>query len=62
MAEYEKKVRKVLTEYGYKFHRRGKGSHDIWGKDNVKVTVAYRIPSRHTANAILEQAGIDFKF
>jgi predicted RNA binding protein YcfA (HicA-like mRNA interferase family) len=62
VAEYEKKVRAVLKEHGYQFLRHGKGSHDIWGKETVKVSVAYRIPSRHTANAILKNAGIDFKF
>jgi predicted RNA binding protein YcfA (HicA-like mRNA interferase family) len=62
MAEYEKKVRAILTEHGYRFYRHGKGSHDIWGKGNISVAVAYRIPSRHTANAILKQARIDFKF
>ena len=62
MAEYEKKVRAVLTEHGFRFFRHGKGSHDIWSKEDIKVTVAYRIPSRYTANAILKQAGIDFKF
>ena len=62
MAEYEKKVRSILAEHGYRFHRHGKGSHDIWVKEKVTVTVAYRIPSRHTANAILTQAKIDFKF
>ena len=62
MAEYEKKVRAVLADHGYRFLRHGKGSHDIWSKENVSVVVAYRVPSRHTANAILKQAGIDFKF
>jgi len=30
MAEYEKKVRKILKENGCYFVRHGKGSHDIW--------------------------------
>ena len=30
MAEYEKKVRKILLEYNCHFVRRGKGDHDIW--------------------------------
>ena len=30
MAEYEKKVRAKLKEYGFEFFRQGKGDHDIW--------------------------------
>ena len=29
MAEYEKKIRKILTEYGCYLVRHGKGDHDI---------------------------------
>ncbi|MCL2562855.1 MAG: type II toxin-antitoxin system HicA family toxin [Oscillospiraceae bacterium] len=64
MAEYEKQVRKVLTQSGCTFYRRGKGDHDIWFSPITKrhVTVDGKIKSRHTANAILKQAGIDFRF
>jgi len=30
MAEYEKKVREILTQNGCTFIRHGKGSHDVW--------------------------------
>ena len=30
MAEYEKKVRQILSQNGCSFQRRGKGDHDIW--------------------------------
>ena len=64
MAEFEKRVREVLLENGCHFHRRGKGSHDIWFSSitNEPVTVAKKIKSRHTANAILKRAGIKYKF
>lgn len=64
MAEYEKKVRKILSQYGCIFARRGKGDHDIWYSPitNCHVTVDTKIKSRHTANAILKQSGIDYKF
>ena len=62
MAEWEKKVRKVLKEHGYNFKRYGKGSHETWIGDNGVVTVPAFIPSRHTANEILKQAGINYKF
>ena len=64
MAEYEKKVRDILSEHGCTFSRRGKGDHDIWYSPitNRSVTVDTKIKSRYTANAILKQSGIDFKF
>ena len=64
MAEYEKKVRKILSDHHCTFVRRGKGDHDIWYSPITKrhVTVDSKIKSRHTANAILKQCGIDHKF
>lgn len=64
MAEYEKKVRDVLKKHGCYFVRRGKGDHDIWFSPitNINVAVDGKIKSRHTANAILKQSGIDFHF
>ena len=64
MAEFEKKVRQKLSENGYSFYRHGKGDHDIW-KNSITgkcVTVDGTIKSRHTANVIMKQAGINFKF
>ena len=64
MAEYEKKVRKMLLEHNCRFVRRGKGDHDIWFSpiSQRHITVDTKIKSRHTANAIMKQIGIDFKF
>ena len=64
MAEYEKKVRDVLKKHGWTFKRRGKGDHDIWHDPITKnsVSVDGVIKSRHTANSILKEAKIDFKF
>lgn len=64
MAEYEKKVRKIMLQYGCSFQRRGKGDHDIWYSPitNRHITVDTKIKSRHTANTILKQSGIDYKF
>jgi len=64
MAEYEKKVRQILVEYGCNFVRHGKRDHDIWhspitGK-NFPVDGEIRI--RHIANAIMKQAGINHHF
>ena len=64
MAEYEKKVRDILSQNDCRFVRRGKGDHDIWFSPitNRHVTVDTKIKSRHTANAILKQSGISYKF
>ncbi|MDR0497121.1 MAG: type II toxin-antitoxin system HicA family toxin [Treponema sp.] len=64
MAEYEKKVRKLLLKYGCHFVRQGKGDHDIWhspitGK-NFPVDGEIRI--RHVANSVMKQAGIHYPF
>ena len=63
MAEYEKKVRDLLRRNGCSFVRRGKGDHDIWYSPVTKrsVTVDSKIKSRHTANEILKQCGIEEK-
>lgn len=64
MAEYEKAVRDVLAANSCVFVRRGKGDHDIWYSPITKrhVTVDSKIKSRHTANAIMKQSGISYRF
>lgn len=64
MAEYEKRVREILSQYKCNFVRRGKGDHDIWYSPITKrhITVDSKIKSRHTANAIMKQSGINYKF
>ena len=64
MAEYEKKVREILSQNGCAFVRRGKGGHDIWHSpiNGKSFPVDTKIKSRHTANAIMKQSGIDHRF
>lgn len=64
MAEYEKLVRDKLSANGCQFVRHGKGDHDIWYSPATKryITVDGKIKSRHTANAIMKQSGIPFRF
>jgi predicted RNA binding protein YcfA (HicA-like mRNA interferase family) len=64
MAEFENKVRKILKENGYYFERHGKGDHDIWYNPviNNSVSVDGKIKSRHSANGILKEAGINYRF
>ena len=64
MAEYEKIVREILSQNNCVFKRHGKGDHDIWYSPITKrhITVDSKIKSKHTANEILKQSGIDFRF
>ncbi len=64
MAEYEKTVRDILSAHGCYFVRHGKGDHDIWYSPISKryFTVDGKIKSRHTANAIMKQSGINHRF
>jgi hypothetical protein len=62
MAEYEKQVRKKLSENGCTFTRHGKGDHDVWYSPitGLPITVAVKIDSRYTANGIMKRAGINY--
>lgn len=64
MPGYEKAVRDVLSKNNCSFIRRGKGDHDIWYSPitNKNFPVDGKIKSRHTANAVMRQSGIDKKF
>ncbi len=64
MAEYEKKVREILKNNGCRFERHGKGDHDIWYNpaNGRSVCVDGKIKSRHTANAIMKEIGINYHF
>lgn len=64
MADYEKKVRQELSDNGCYFVRHGKGDHDIWYSpiSGKNVAVDGTIKSRHTANAVMKQAGIKKQF
>jgi hypothetical protein len=64
MATYERRVRELLREHGCEFVRHGKGDHDIWRSPitGASFTVDGKIKSRHTANAIMEQSGVPYRF
>ncbi|HEY5602327.1 MAG TPA: type II toxin-antitoxin system HicA family toxin [Gammaproteobacteria bacterium] len=57
-------VKKILTENGCSFKRQGNGDHEIWFSphSNRSFPVDSKIKSRHTANGIMKQAGINHKF
>jgi predicted RNA binding protein YcfA (HicA-like mRNA interferase family) len=61
---FEQDVRRILREYGCSFVRKGKGDHEIWHSPmtNRNFPVDSKIKSRHTANGIMKQAGINHHF
>ncbi len=64
MANYTPEVKRILRDNGCYFDRPGKGDHEIWYSpiSNRKIAVDSKILSRHTANAVLKQAGIPKAF
>lgn len=61
MNGFYEEVKAVLKQHGFFFVRQ-KGSHQLWSNGRHKVTVSTNCDSRHTANAIMKQAGIAHKF
>jgi len=64
MADYTPKLKHVLREAGCYFERPGKGDHEIWFSPitRIRFVVDGSIKSRHTANAVLKQAGLPKQF
>jgi predicted RNA binding protein YcfA (HicA-like mRNA interferase family) len=64
MADFGRRVRKILNDNGCSFHRRGRGDHDIWKSPltEIPITVPDKIDSKHTANGILKDAGLPKAF
>ncbi len=64
MRDYGREVRRRLRKAGCAKIREGKGSHEIWHSPITgrSFPVPRRIRSRHTANAILKQAGLSERF
>jgi predicted RNA binding protein YcfA (HicA-like mRNA interferase family) len=64
VTDYAPEVRKLLLKAGWRFERAGRGDHARWAnpQTGAHVTVDSKIRSRHTANAILKDAGIGKKF
>ena len=55
---------RLLRDAGCHFERHGKGDHDIWFSPvtGLRFSVDSNIKSRHTANAVLRQAGLPKHF
>lgn len=64
MGDYTKALKEYLREAGCFFEREGKGDYEIWYSPitMLKFVVDSSIKSRHTANAVLKQAGLPKKF
>jgi predicted RNA binding protein YcfA (HicA-like mRNA interferase family) len=63
-AQFDRALRDLLRTAGCTFVRQGRGSHEIWHSPITRrnFAVPVGIPSRHTANAILRQAGLPKAF
>jgi predicted RNA binding protein YcfA (HicA-like mRNA interferase family) len=61
---FDRELRRLLARAGCIFVRTGKGSHEIWSSPITKrrFPVPVGIVSRHTANGVLEQAGLTKAF
>ena len=57
-------LKRILLDAGCRFVRPGKGDHEIWfyPHTNIHFPVDAKIKSRHTANAVLKQAGLPKQF
>jgi hypothetical protein len=64
MATYTPKLKEILRAHGCSFERPGRGDHEIWFSPITgrRFPVDHAIKSRHTANAVLKQAGIPKQF
>jgi len=60
MASFTPELKRWLLDHGCRFERHGKGDHEICYSPitNRRFVVDNDIRSRHTANAVLRQAGL----
>lgn len=63
-SSFTPQVKKLLVAHGCRFERHGKGDHEIWFSPITqrRFAVDGHMKSRHTANAVLKQAGIAVQF
>lgn len=63
-SSFTPQLKKILLANGCRFERQGKGDHEIWFSPATQChfVVDGAIKSRHTANAVLKQAGIPKQF
>jgi hypothetical protein len=63
-SSFTPQLKKLLLANGCRFERQGKGDHEIWYSSVTQrfFVVDNAIKSRHTANAVLKQAGLGKHF
>ncbi len=63
-SNYSDQVKDILLAAGCSFVRHGKGDHDIWHSpiSGKHFPLDHDMKSRHTANAVLKQAGLPKAF
>ena len=61
---YYPQLLKLMREHGCEQRPGGKGSHEKWWSPRSErvVIVPRSLKSRHTANSVLKDLGIDVKF
>jgi hypothetical protein len=64
VAGYTGQLKKILKKAGCYYERPGKGDHEIWYSpiSGKRFPVDSDIKSRHTANEVLKQAGLEKEF
>ncbi|MBM3542347.1 MAG: type II toxin-antitoxin system HicA family toxin [Alphaproteobacteria bacterium] len=63
MNNFTPELKRLLKDAGCRFLRQGRGDHEIWITPAGKRLVVDRtIKSRHTANGVLKQAGLQKAF
>ncbi len=64
MAGFTPQLKRILLDNDCYFKRQGKGDHEIWFSphSNKSFTVDTNIKSRHTANGVLKEAGLEKAF
>lgn len=60
MADYRRKLIKILEANGCSFVRHASGSHDLWQSphSNARFVVQHDLSSKVAANNVLKQAGL----
>lgn len=58
MNGFYEQLTKILKREGFALLRQGKGSHEIWSRGSVNVSVPCNCKSKWTANGILKDAGL----
>jgi len=64
MVEIGPRLKKILRRAGFEYVRPAKGDHEIWRHpvSQLQVCVDCGTKSRHTANAVLKDAGLPKAF